>query len=272
MKRSKELTIGIPVYNGKDVVQQCLDSIIRYTENVDYEIWIFDNASRDNTVDIIRKEYPEVKIIKSKKNIGYAGALNRIFYATNSKYIAFINSDIFIKNNAFKGIIQFMEENSDVGLVSPILNQPGQGLKRNFGIIFPNIFTVMIDYSGISRLIPKRIPKYPVQVSYLEGAFMFMKRNIIEEYGKFDEKFFLYTEDIDFQFRMRKKEKVFILPEIIVDHLWGGSLPHHHLIMQRERIKSLCYYFKKHRPDWELRLLKLFLFLKKNIWIKEVCK
>ncbi len=251
---------------------KCLDDITKYTENVDYEIWIFDNASVDGAVDFIQKKYPDINIIRSKENLGYAGALNKLFFATKSKYFAFINSDIFIKDNAFGKIVKFMEENPDIALVSPVLNQPGQGLKRNFGIIFPNIFTVFLDYTGISRFFPKKIPTSPIQVSYIEGAFMVMKKDIIEKYGILDEKFFLFMEDIDFQIRMRKKEKIFILPEIIVDHLWGGSLPHSHPIMRRERIRSLCYYFKKHRPKWELKVLKLFFTIKRNQWIKEVCK
>ena len=268
----KELIIGIPVYNGKNVVMKCLDNITKYTKNVDYEIRIFDNASTDDTINIIENKYPEVKIIKSKKNIGYAGALNKLFSATESKYIAFINSDIFIRDNAFLKIIKFMEENPNAALSSPILNQPGQGLKRNFGIIFPNLFTVFLDYTGISRFIPKRIPKHLAQVSYLEGTFMVMKREIMEKYGFFDEKFFLFMEDLDFQIRMKGKEKVFILPEIIVDHIWGGSLPHYHPIMRRERIRSLFYYFKKHKSKWELKVLKLFFIIKINPYIKKICE
>jgi len=272
MEGSRELTIGIPVYNGKDILQQCLNSIIRYTENVDYEILVFDNASEENVLDIIEEKYPDVKTIQNKENIGYAGALNKIFSAAKGRYIAFLNSDITIKDNVFKRIIQFMEENPDVGLASPILHQPGQGIKRNFGIIFPNIFTIFLDYTGISRFIPLPFPKHPAQVSYIEGTFMVMHRRLMEKYGPFDENFFLFMEDLDFQLRIRGKEKVFILPDIVVDHLWGGSLPHHHPITQRIRIKSLCYYFKKHRPKWECDLLKMLLLFKRKPWIKGIIK
>jgi len=265
----KELVIGIPVHNEENLVLKCIENITKYTNGIDYEIWVFDNASTDGTVNSIRKTYPRVKIVRNKENIGYARALNRIILHTKSTYIALINPDIFIRDNIFNKILKFMKENPDIAITSPILNQPGQGLKRNFGIIFPNIFTIFIDYTGISRLFPKIIPALPTQVSYVEGAFMFIKRDIIKKYGLFDENIFIYMEDIDLQIRI--KEKIFILPDIIADHLWGGGFPHSSISSIKRRIESLCYYFKKHRSKWEYMLLKLLLLIKRSRIVKEVC-
>lgn len=253
-----DVSIIIVNYNTKDLLMQCLDSIISYTKEIEYEIIVSDNGSKDGSIEIIKQKYPKVILIENNANIGFGAANNKGLNIATGKYIFYLNSDTYLINNAVKYFFDYWEENGDkesLGAIGGVLldsslqsihsgaNLPDYKsyckLQRLF-IKFHIIKTIVYIF-GLGKLYLNYQKKKSIkenvsvgEIGYVTGADLFMKN---DQYAKFDEQFFMYSEETDMQKRLSdngKKRMIIEGPKIV--HLTKK-------IPQKFEIESLSVFF-----------------------------
>ena len=249
------VSISIVTYNNDKVIKKCLQNIFKNTNNTDFELIIVDNNSSDSTVSIIEKDFKNVRLIKNNRNIGFGAAHNIAIKLGRGKYHLVLNPDIIFTENAVEKLLNFMEKNPDVGLVSPKILFPNgsiQYLCRRLPSLFDFIiirfmpkfirkfFQARIDYYEMRQAGYNKI----MDVLFLTGAFMLIRSSVLDKIGGFDENFFMYFEDIDLCRRIKKISRTVFYPHTSVIHLWeGGTRKNFQLLLIS--IRSAIYYFNK---------------------------
>jgi len=268
-----DLSIIIISYNTEKITIDCLKSIIKSLKNssLKYEIIIVDNASKDNSVSSIKKLKSEIKnrnlkinLIENKENIGFGPANNQAVKLAKSDYLLFLNSDIIVLNAAIEKLYNFYKQNEKLFnfLGGKLLNkdgtsQPSCGPMYTLPMIFAHLF-LRGDYWELTRYSPKKIK----EVDWISGACILTKKEYFEKLDGFDEKIFMYMEEIDLFYRAKKHGfKVFFYPEAKFIHLGsqssaGRSFP----ILQV--YQGLIYFYKKHFSQFSLFILIIMLKLK----------
>jgi len=254
------VSISIVTYNNDKVIKKCLQNIFQNINNTDFELIIVDNNSSDSTVSIIEKDYKNVRLIKNNRNIGFGAAHNIAIKLRKGKYHLVLNPDIIFTENAVEKLLNFMEKNPDVGLVSPKILFPNgsiQYLCRRLPSLFDFIIIRFMP-KFIRKFFQARIDYYEMRetgynkimdVLFLTGAFMLIRSSVLDKIGGFDENLFMYFEDIDLCRRIKKISRTVFYPHTSVIHLWeGGTRKNIQLLLTS--IRSAIYYFNK----WGLKL------------------
>jgi GT2 family glycosyltransferase len=249
------VSISIVTYNNDKIIKKCLQSIFKNINNTDFELIIVDNNSSDSTVSIIEKDFKNVRLIKNEKNVGFGAAHNIAIELGKGKYHLVINPDIIFTENTIEKLINFMEENSDVGLVSPKIIFPDgriQYLCKRSPCLF-NLCIRRFAPGFIQKLFKKRIDYFEMRetgynkimdVYYLSGSFMLFRKNVLEKIGGFDENIFMYFEDADITHRIGEISRALFYPYTSVVHLWErGSYKNIKLLLVN--IVSTVKYFNK---------------------------
>lgn len=275
-----DVSIIIVNYNTRDLLNQCLKSIIDNISELEYEIIVVDNNSSDGSVEMVRKEFKNVLLIESAINGGFAYANNIGIEKSKGKYVFLLNSDTIILKDVIKRMYDYMEQNNWIGILGPeLLNadlthqtsiSPFPTLFREFVHIYKlkNILKVPILKKFFIRfggnLGIKDVEQYmknfqningPERVQVLVGAAMFIRREVIKKVGFLDEGYFMYYEEIDYCYQAHKAGWPCVYyPCGQIIHLIGQSSKK---ISERtfyERYKSSVYYFRKNHG-----VLKAFL-------------
>ena len=256
-------------YNSASLVLNCLESVRDEIKKRFVLVHLQDNGPSDE-IDSVKEAFPEVLLNKNKKNLGFARAANRALILGKSEYVVLLNPDTKVKGGFFVSSLQYMERNPEVGVLGPgIINPDGtvQGSAR----AFPGILTGLFGRnSPLSRLLPKNpITRAnvvclesdgvtPIEVDWVSGACMVVRRKAINEVGLLDPRFFMYWEDADWCRRMWKKGwKVVYLPSAKVTHFVGASSSSRPIRSLYEFHKSSYKLFNKYAGD-PLKLLSPF--------------
>lgn len=249
-----ELSVSVVTYNNKSEIGRLLKSVIEYTKSVEYEITVVDNASQDGTVEYIRENFPTVKVIETGENRGFGHAHNKML-GVNSTFHAVLNPDIELKSDVLGELVSYLKANEEVALVTPkILNPDGtqQCLPKRRPTLKYMVLGRLSRY--IKALEPIRdeytmknvnIDK-PTQIEFCTGCFMVMRTELFKKVGGFDERFFMYLEDVDLTERLSAYGKVMFYPDAFAVHNWeGGSSKN--LRLMKIHISSMFKYFKKRK-------------------------
>jgi len=243
------LDIIIVNYNSTPYLLKCLRSIYRSINgDIPARVFVVDNASKDN-VNVLKQKFPQVILSKNKVNIGFAKAVNDSISRTDSPYLLLLNPDTLVDKNFFKSMLDFMEENTDVGIVGPkILESNGvvQGSARSFPTALTAIYgrnTLMTKLFPNNRMTSKNILTNQrnsikkMEVDWVSGACMMVRRKAVEDVGMMDERFFLYWEDADWCRRMSAKGwRVVYYPH--------ASLVHYAGVCSNKKIRPLLEFHK----------------------------
>ncbi len=234
MQRSM-MDVIIVNYNSTHQLLRCLESFSGETSRTPVRVIVCDNSA-NNGIGSIVKKFPEVTIRHDGRNSGFAAAANKALAESDARYVTLLNPDTIVLKGFFKTVLSFMENHGDVGITGPaILNPDGsvQGSARSF----PNALSGLFGRGSIlTKLYPKnRISRAniltdrsnggsPIEVDWVSGACMVVRREAIDQVGPLDERFFLYWEDADWCMRMHQKGwKVIYFAEPRVVHYVGGS-------------------------------------------------
>jgi GT2 family glycosyltransferase len=243
------LDIVIVNYQSTDYLIRCLNSLKDALKDISANIYIQDNGSNSN-VKRVQDHFPKVNITYNRHNIGFSAAVNRAVIRGSEPFVLLLNPDTIVQDGFLKTVLKYGDEHPEVGIVGPkILNTDNsvQGSARTF----PTLLTGLFGRTSIlSRLFPNNRftrgnivttnsdGKTPMEVDWVSGATMLIRRSAIDDVGLMDEKFFLYWEDADWCRRMWKKGwKVIYLPSVSVVHYVGKS-------SQNRRIKSTIDFHK----------------------------
>lgn len=283
-----QLSIITINYNTKDLIVQCINSIpmgLGNTDILSYEIIVVDNASTDGSVEMIRNTFTTVKIIQNSVNKGYAYAVNRGIEAASGEYLLILNSDIMFTNNCLLPLINYIKENPRTGIVGPQLIYPNGILQRSYGSIpslsqaFLDVFFIRFIWVQIKNLLKKRLgynfDLNSKSVSYIDGASMLIRREVVQEIGYFDERFFFYAEDADFCFRAHKKKwDIMFIPQSQIIHRRGASsVKREQILFSIQLVKANLQFIEKHYNKinlWIYKFLTCFHFFVRFIknWIQ----
>jgi len=263
------LDIVIVNYNSTDHLLRCLRSVYDSLYGLPAEIFVQDNASKDN-IDRVTSMFPEVKLSKNIHNVGFAKAVNNALKQGSAPYVVLLNPDTYVGGDFIKSAVRHMEENPDVGILGPkILNEDGsvQGSARRFPTLLTSLFgrntllTKIFPNNRISRaniLTTSSDGISAMELDWVSGACMVVRRNALIDVGYLDERFFMYWEDADWCRRMwRKGWKVVYFPKTFVIHYVGVSSEKNILRSIFEFHKSSYWLFNKYnKPSlWSLKPL-----------------
>ena len=260
-----DLTIGIVNYNTSDLLKSCILSIIEKTKGVSYRVVVVDNASKDNSVAMLKAEFPKVEVIENKKNVGFPSAVNQAIAISDSRYFLLFNSDAQPLNDAFSAIIDFMDSHPKVGICTPQLYYPNGELQvSHYPFRYPNerskweisprmktlkslIVKEKEEHTKKGENITKEAANSPQPVQRPRGVCFMIKKECIEDIGPMDGNFFIYSDEVDFAWRARNAGwKRYIVPAAKVKHEQGGSTRKMASLMDMIHVQSDYYYFYKH--------------------------
>jgi GT2 family glycosyltransferase len=252
------ISILIVNYKSEKFLVPCLSSIRFNRDNINYEGIIIDNGSDSDIQKLIQK-FPLFKLIKNDKNFGFSFAVNQGIKSSNGKYIFLLNPDTVIGNQSITKLIAFLDENPDVGIVGvKVFDKDGKTVQLSCRS-FPSFNTVLFNrYSLMTKLFPKNKwsvkyllanwdHSYLREVDWVSGCCMVLRREMLNQIGLLDTRFFMYNEDVDICLRAKKNQwRVFYFPEFDVKHHIGGSsnLLKKQMIIERHR--SIWRFYKKH--------------------------
>jgi O-antigen biosynthesis protein len=275
------LSVVIVSYNVQSFLKQCLNSIYQ-SDNIDnFEIIVVDNYSFDNTVKMIKTEYPNVKLVENDKNLGFAKAVNIGVKLSTAKNICLINPDSLIKKDTLDVMLNYLQNNDDVGVVGcKVLDSDGKlqlASRRNF----PKPLVALPKLLGLSRLFPKSklFGQYnqtfvddsiTQEVDAVSGSCMMFPLFIYDKIGGFDERYFMYFEDTDFCFETKNAGyKVVYHPETQIIHYKGESLKHAPFNTIDVFYSAMDKFFKKHSSEFPMWFLMKIL-LKSAILFRKI--
>lgn len=274
-----DLSIIIVSYNTKNILRDCLQSVLRHALGIAYEIIVVDNASRDESVAMLRQEFPSVKVIANSDNSGFAKANNQGMAAAQGRYLLLLNSDTLILDNGLKAVMEFADRQPDAGVIGCKVLNRDESLQYSCSHD-PSLLTELmffgkaIIHHAWDPLTHYKFMKYwdhaqTKPVDCLFGCFLWIRREVVQQLGGLDEKFFMYYEDVEFCRRVRgsKRFRIFYFPEVSIVHLGGMSADPANYSMLKYCYASIQYYFTKTRGRFAAWL---FDGLCKTIWRMEI--
>lgn len=253
-----KLSVVIVNYNVSAFLEQALTSVCKALRNVDGEVFVVDNDSSDDSLAMVAAKFPQVKLIANKENVGFAKANNQAIRISTGEYVLLLNPDTVVEEDTFEKCIRFMDETPDAGgLGVKMVNGKGEFLPESKrGIPLPSV--AFYKLFGLSKLFPRSRTFGAYHLSYLSedeihsvevlaGAFMMMRRSVLDKVGLLDEDYFMYGEDIDLSYRILKGGyKNYYFPETRIIHYKGestktGSLNYVHVFY-----KAMQIFARKH--------------------------
>lgn len=246
-----DLSIVIINRNTKELLRSCIGSIEKTVQSLTFEIWVVDNGSYDGSVEAIRSNYPQVKFIENRNNLGFAAANNQAIRCACGRYVVLLNTDTVLTESALSNIINFMDRHPRVGVCGgQLLNNDGS--PQNSIANIPTLATELLNKSLLRRLFPSRYPgketlyDYPVEVESIIGACMVVRKEAIDQVGLLDESYFFYFEETAWCLSMKKKGwQIYFEPTSKIYHLQGHTAKKNVLATRIEYWKSRYTFFRK---------------------------
>ncbi len=273
-----DVSIILVSYNTKEFTKNCLKSIFEKTIDVDFDVYVVDNNSIDGTCEMIKSDFPKVHLIENKENLGFGNANNLAINVSESKYLFLLNTDTSLINNAVKILCDFMEQNPDAGACGGNLyNKEGNNV-HSYGY-FPTLKSEIIRLFNLGMFFPdeqlkikdngENLQNLKKEVDIIIGADLFLRKSVIDNIGGFDKDFFLYDEESELQYRIKKSGyKIYIIPESKIYHFEGKSTKDR-LSTRRFKMISKILFFKKCYGKKELSLFKFIYYLSNSYRIIE---
>lgn len=277
-----QLSINIVNYNNSQFLTNCIKSIYEYTRKINFTILVIDNASTDNSIELIKNKFLALKIIKNDNNIGFAKAHNIGIKLTEAKYILILNPDTLFIDASIERMVDFMDKHADTGIVGPKILNPDKS-PQHTGITYPNNLNLLFETFFLDRIFPdsrlfgrhKKIYEFSKEnadVDYMQGSCLMTKKEVIEDIGLLDERFFMYFEETDFCYRAKKKGwKISRLQNCSAIHFGCGETGYYDEPRIYQYHKSLILFYRKFYSATNILLLKIILFaralLRSFLWI-----
>ncbi len=264
-----DISVVIVSYNTRELLRECLGTVAREAEGTSHEIIVVDNGSRDGSPDMVLNDFRQVNLIRSDINLGFAGANNRGFAQAHGRYVVLLNSDAFLRPGALRLSLRHMDAHPAVGLGGGRLVGRDDSWQPS-ARMFPSLFNDLLMLSGLAARYPNsRLfgradrtwadPLEAAAVDWLPGAYVIVRREVLERVRYFDERFFLYYEEVDLCRRIKAAGyAIWYWPDIVTVHLGGeSSKTINHLQMSGAgsqltlwRMRSELLYYRKHHHAW----------------------
>ncbi len=266
-----KLSIVIVNYNVKYFLEQCLHSVMKATAGIACEVFVVDNNSVDGSVQMVGQKFPGVKMIVNADNVGFSSANNQAIRLSQGEYVLLLNPDTVVEDDTFSKIIQFMDSHPDAGgLGVKMVDGKGNFLPESKrGLPTPNVAFYKIF--GLAKLFPKSktfgqyhlsfLPEDETNpVDILSGAFMLLRKSVLDKTGLLDETYFMYGEDIDLSYRIIKAGyKNYYFPETRIIHYKGESTKKSSINYVLVFYQAMVIFAKAHFSQKNAKLFSLLI-------------
>lgn len=260
------ISVIIVTYNTGEIVLDALASVL--AQSLPVELILVDNQSSDDTVELVRDQFPDVQVIVSQTNSGFGGGNNLGFQHASGDYLVLVNPDLRLGADALNTMLVYLQENPTVSIVGPRTVNADGHIALTARSVY-SVFRIILTYFGLTTLLPHLLRREeravnlhatePQTVVWLQGSCMVMKREIFDALGGFDEGFFLYAEDVDLCYRARALGKQVIYhPQARATHLEGTTTGNFPYFRVRSYHLSPLYFFRKRGKHAQVIVLKLF--------------
>lgn len=273
-----DISVVIVNYNVKHFLEQCLCSVEKALAGISGEVIVVDNQSADGSLDYLRPSFPSVRFIANEQNLGFAKACNQGLALASGRFILFLNPDTIVGENCFRDCIGFMDAHPDAGALGvKMLDGSGHFLPESKRA-FPSPFTSLYKLSGLSLLFPRspRFARYHLghldpdkahEVDVLAGAFMLVRKTVLEKTGSFDETFFMYGEDVDLSYRIQSAGyKNYYFPGSPVIHFKGESTRKGSMNYVRMFYRAMSLFVRKHYGGSQAGIFNFIIHI--AIWVR----
>jgi GT2 family glycosyltransferase len=262
------LSIVIVSFNTRDLTRRCLEEIRAEAASLTHEILLVDNASRDGSAEMVAEEFPDVRLFRTDRNLGFGNANNVALREARGEYIVLLNSDAFMKPGALARAVEHMDANPACGLGGGML-VGREGDLQPSARMYHTVGRDLMVMTGLAYRFPKsRVfgsldrtwadPSVPAKVDWVPGAFSIIRPSALERVGHFDPDFFLYYEEVDLCRRIQRAGfEIWYWPDVVVTHIGGESSRQlkslafsstaAQVVLWRMR-STLLYYRKHHGP------------------------
>ncbi len=267
----QNLDIVIVNYNTEKLLRDCISSVIKETEDVNYKIHVVDNASQDNTQKMLSDNFPNVNAIFNEENVGFARANNQAITKSSGDIILLLNPDTIVVDKAITKTFEYMLSDENIGVVGcKVLNRDGT-LQLACRRSIPTPKVAFYRLTGLSRLFPKNKTMAKYNLTYLKedeisdveavsGAFLMIRRSVVDRIGMLDERFFMFGEELDLCYRVKQAGySVKYFPKAEIIHLKGESSKTNFKKANREFYNAMILFHKKHFADKTFFLVNLFI-------------
>jgi len=261
------LSTIIVSYNARADLEVCLASLVRHPPSMDHEIVIVDNASTDGTPAAIRERWTGMRLIEAGANVGFARANNLGIRQTSGELVLLLNGDTIVGPGAIDALVRALDRRSDVAVVGPRLVDANGRPELSFGRMmgpFAELWQKTLIRGlarGVGPIVAhvERATAREREVDWVSGACLLVRRTDAEQAGLLDERYFMYTEDVDFCAAIRARgRKVLFTPAAQVVHLRGRSVASAPRATEAAYRRSQLAFYAKHHPAWTL-LLRAYL-------------
>jgi GT2 family glycosyltransferase len=307
-----DLSIIVVSWNVRDLLARCLHSVFDAAipeegdgtgvwcletsalwQALRFEVLVIDSASSDDSVEMVRREFPDVRVYASDVNLGYTGGNNLGMRESRGRYALLLNPDTEVVGDALGTMVAYLDRHPRVGVVGPQLLWPDGGVQSSRRR-FPTLCTALVE----STFLQKWFPRHPVlrryyvleqpddalsEVDWVQGACLMVRREVIEQVGLLDDAYFMYSEELDWQRRMASAGwKVVYLPQAQIVHYEGKSseqvVAFRHIRFQSSKVRYFCRHYGRlagqivrgwllfnYVYEWSVEALKWCLGHKRNL-------
>jgi hypothetical protein len=232
MSRS-DLSVVIVSWNTQQLLRDCLTSLSRHLASIEHEVIVVDNASTDGSAEMVQREFEHVRLIQNEDNTGFGAANNQAMAVAEGRYFLLLNSDTYLRDDSVAKLCRKVMSHPDIGVAQCQLYFP-DGRIQYTAHRFPSLGRILFEALGVYKLMPGRAPKILLRgywnhqserdVDWVIGAFMLLPRQVFQATGGFDERLFMYGEDREWCFRIRRRGwRIRYYPEASIVHIGHAS-------------------------------------------------
>ena len=243
-----KLSIVIVSYNVRAFVEQCLDSVQKASEGIATEVFVVDNASADDTVEVIGSRYPWVHLIANSENLGFASANNIAIRQSSGEYVLLLNPDTVVEEDTLRQSLAFMDAHPEAGGAGVMMHNADGTLAPESRRAIPTPWVSCLKMLGFTKRYYMSHLSWdqPSQIEVISGAFCLLRKKALDEIGLLDEAFFMYGEDIDLSYRLLKGGwQNWYLPYPII-HYKGKSTQKSDYRYVHIFYQAMLIFFRKH--------------------------
>lgn len=265
------LSILILNYQTKTATENCIESLFKhYKEELEeerYEILVLDNGSKDGSYEYLKKlekKIPGLLVLESKENLGFGMGHNYLSKKANGRYLLFLNSDTIVKDTGINKMIEFLDKESGIGIMGAKLTLINGKIEASIGKFYTpfNLFLMLLGFERLGFV--RSSSQSKEVVDWVSGGAMMTRKDLFEKLDGFDNHFFMYMEDMELCFRLKKQNsEVFYFPDIGIVHSQHGSSNRQYAILNI--YQGILYFYKKHFSYPEYLFAKTLLFAKAGI-------
>ncbi len=253
-----DLSVVLLSYNTRDLLEQALRTVAEASADLDVEVFVVDNASRDGSADMVAERFPDVQLIRNEQNVGFAAGNNVAFKQVAGRHVLLLNSDTVVRRDTLRTLVRFLDDNPGAGAVGCKILNPDGTLQPDCMRGFPTPLAAFCKVSGLSRLFPNSptFARYnmtyldseePHAVEVLSGSCMMVRKETMDQVGMLDEDYFMYGEDIDWCYRMHLAGwSLHYVPDTEIIHFRGESGRAVPMRVLYRKTEAMSIFVKKH--------------------------